>query len=375
LTKNALLLQLLILPALYFIEGCASPAPADHTLTDQEQACWIEHPINNDVVGQIGIARDIYIGGETPKTKSRKRALASLADYLAADINIDTVLNSIDNNTTSVQLNGQTVHFIADISMDGYIHSFATLSDAARIPSLKQSPKQCKALACDISACNPKWLCTPSGNGERAVLGVSYLATSPVEQHYKSIKNALLQAEYMYGVNIIAHKDLSQTNSDYFRYNILRQDGHIDTGKKESLSYAVTDRCFSKSTLFSRVALYGETNHLKATSITDNQWLSDPKYLGYDGAIGAVQRPVASGLISDQIKLAIKRAAIQLAFEKESAVSEELVVIEYKSGNYLFLSYINEDTDVHLKARVLSIHFKEGKGDRLEVFAWLARIN
>jgi len=91
--------------------------------------------------------------------------------------------------------------------------------------------------------------------------------------------------------------------------------------------------------------------------------------------VGAVQRPVASGLISDQIKLAIKRAAIQLAFEKESTVSEELIVIQYDSGNALLVSNIKEDTNVKLKAKVLSIHFKEGKGDRLEVFAWLARIN
>jgi len=332
------------------------------------QACWLEHPINENITGQFGLARDIYIGGERPKAISRKRAVASLADYLSPDLNIDSILEDVNEKTESFQLAGKTVHFIDDINIEGYVHSFASLND-------QKTLAQCQPQTCDISACSPSWLCTPSTKDEIAMLGVSYRATTPVEQHAKSIKNALMQAEYMYGVDIVAHKDLHQSNSDYFRYNILRQNGKVDTGKQESLSYAVTDRCFSRGTLYSRVALYGDLNQANTNAILETEWLTNPKYLGYDGAVGAVQRPVASGLISDQIKLAIKRAAIQLAFEKESAVSEELVVIQYDSGNTLLVSNINEDTNVKLKAKVLSIHFKEGRGDRLEVFAWLARID
>ncbi len=362
---------LLALPTLLVACANQETKPPVEPLT---QACWLEHPIsknrvgNESRVGQFGLARDIYIGGEKPKAKSRKRAVASLADYLAPDLNINDILEEVSEETTTFQLAGKTVQFIDDIRSNGYVYSFASLKNPNNL-------QQCEPLKCDISSCSPKWLCTPSTEDEVAMLGVSYRATTPTEQHAKSIENALLQAEYMYGVDIVAHKDLQQKNSDYFRYNVLKQNGSVDTGEQESLSYAVTDRCLSRGTLYSRVALYGDLNQASTKPILDKQWLTNPKYLGYDGAIGVVQRPVASGLISDQIKLAIKRAAIQLAFEKESAVSEELVVIQYDTGNSMLVSHINEDTNVRLKAKVMSIHFQKGKGDRLEIFAWLARID
>jgi hypothetical protein len=370
--KSSLISYLAVLSSLLIFTGCAGQA-TKVSLDSQTQACWLEHPINENRVGQFGLARDIYFGGEQPKAISRKRAVASLVDYLAPDLGIDSVLEHVDEKTVSLELAGITVHFVDDINIDGYVHSFASLN--GHTPNQQKDLEQCQPQVCDISACNPKWLCTPSKDDEIAMLGVSYRATTPVEQHAKSIENALLQAEYMYGVDIVAHKDFRQQNSDYYRYNVLRQNGQVDSGEKESLSYAVTDRCFSRGTLFSRVALYGGLSQSAEKPVIDTQWLSNPKHLGYDGAIGAVQRPVASGLISDQIKLAIKRAAIQLAFEKQSTVSDETIVIQYNSGNSLLISYINEDTEVTLIAKVLSIHFKEGKGDRLEVFVWLARMN
>ena len=372
LINHRLLPYFVILSGFSLLSGCSSQdvKPAIDPLT---QACWLEKPVNGSSVGQFGLARDIYFGGEQPKTISRKQAVASLADYLAPDLNIEPLLEDINDKTEPFPLAGKTVHFIDDKNINGYMHSFASFDD--QTSNHQKSLEQCQPQTCDISACSPKWLCTPSTNDETAMLGVSYRATTPVEQHSKSIENALLQAEYMYGVNIVAHKNLHQASSDYFRFNILRENSDVDTGEQESLSYAVTDRCFSRGTLYSRVAIYGDLKFAKTNPILDTQWLTNPKHLGYDGAVGSVQRPVASGLISDQIKLAIKRAAIQLAFEKETEVSEELIVIQYDSGNSLLVSNINENTDIKLKAKVLSIHFKEGKDDSLEIFAWLARLD
>lgn len=355
--------------AIPFLVACASK---QHVPTISPQACWLEKPVNGIQIGQLGLARDLYIGGETPKTKSRKRAAASLADYLAPDQNLEEALESINDEVDSIQLKGKSVYFLDDVSIDGYSHSYASLSKA----TIKQEGKeQCLPQTCNITACQPSWLCSPSNEDQLAVLGVSYTATSPVEQHYKSIENALMQAEYMYGVDIEAKKNLSQTNSDYFRYNILRQDSQVNTGDRETVSYAVTDRCFSNGTLFSRVALFGDLNNsVRAYTANNNAWIRNPKHLGFDGAIGSVQKPVASGLMSDQIKLAIKRAAVQLAFEKQSEVSEESIVVQYDNNNYLMISHISEETDVTLRAKVLGIHFKEGQGEQLEVYTWLARV-
>lgn len=352
--------------------ACASQdKTSEHDLA-ANQSCWIEQPVSEDQFGQIGIAIDNYIGGETPTTLSRKRALASLADYLALGHELDKTLETINDETESTQLNDQTIYFIDDRSIDGYLHSYAALSKS-------RPPEQCSTQTCDISSCQPSWLCTPSTDDQIAMLGLSYQATSEVEQHYKSIENALMQAEYLYGVDIEAHKDLHQSADNYFRYNVLRENSQIDTGAKESLSYAVTDRCYANGTLFSRVALYGavlqsDSNQSNMKAVTNNDWLNNPKHLGYDGAIGSVEKPVASGLISDQIKLAIRRAAVQLAFEERSDVSDESIIIQYENNNSLLISHISEETKVTLHARVLGIHFKQGFGNSLEVYTWLARI-
>ena len=356
--------QLLSLSILFLLTACAGQQSKPGI---NDQACWLQQPINGQQVGQFGLARDIHIGGDTPKTKSRKRAVASLADYLAVGQDLDSVFETINDELDSVSLRGKTIHFSDDLSQEGYAYSYATFAKADKT-------EYCPPQRCDISACQPAWLCTPSKDEQIAMLGVSYQATSPVEQHYKSIENALMQAEYMYGVDIVAQKHFRQTNSNYFRYNVFRENGDVSAGAKEALSYAVTDRCFAKGTLYSRVALYGDISQSEAKPLTDKAWLDNPKHLGYDGAVGSVQRSVASGLISDQIKLAIKRAAIQLAFEQESEVSEESVIIQRGDNSSLLLSHINEETDVNLRAKVLSIHFKEGQGQQLEVYAWLARI-
>lgn len=363
--KRALFLKPLTLSSICLLVACAGQQSKPNI---GDQACWLEQPITEERVGQFGLARDLYIGGDTPITKSRKRAVASLADYLAVSQDIESVLENVNDKVDSVSLNGKTLYFSGEFSLDGYAYSYATLEKT-------EPSKQCSTQSCNISACQPSWLCTPSKGDQVAMLGVSYQATSPLEQHYKSIENALMQAEYMYGVDIVAQKNLRQTNSDYFRYNVFQQDGDVSTGTQEALSYAVTDRCSSQGNLYSRVALYGDIRQSKAKPVTNNAWLKDPKHLGYDGAIGSVQKPVASGLISDQIKLAIKRAAIQLAFEKQSDVSEDSVIIQRGDNSTLLISHINENTNVKLHAKVLSIHFKESEGGQLEVFTWLARIN
>jgi hypothetical protein len=82
-----------------------------------------------------------------------------------------------------------------------------------------------------------------------------------------------------------------------------------------------------------------------------------------------VQGRVASSLLSDKIKLAIKRGLIELAKAKNTRVSEELLTIAHTNNIYQ-VSFINQDTDITLYARVNGVYFNEGpKGT--EVYAWL----
>jgi len=88
--------------------------------------------------------------------------------------------------------------------------------------------------------------------------------------------------------------------------------------------------------------------------------------------VGSVERLVASGLVSDQIKLAIERAAVQLAFEKHTNVSEDLLQVTFGKGGIIHVSQIAENTQVELKARVMQNHFEQPPGTTLKVYARVA---
>jgi len=332
------------------------------TKTQTPSMCWLESPVNNSSFGQIGLARNIDIGGTPPVVKSRMRAIESLADYLDAELSDRHELRS---DTLTTQLKGKTIYLGEDSVIDGYVYSYATI-DAP------YTPRQCQPQKCNISKCEPSWLCSPSSDEQVATLGVSYHASTPVEQHKKSIENALMQAELLYGVDVKAENKYRAKNSESFSYSVYLASGNLDYGDKEKITYAVTDRCFDKGNLYSRVQLYGDVPALETTQIDSKHWLLDPKYGGYDGAVGISQRSTASGLFSDQIKLAIKRAAVQLAFEKESLVSEETTAVQYESGNSILITSTHESTDVRLKAKVLAFAFHHTEGDQLEVYAWVA---
>jgi hypothetical protein len=103
--------------------------------------------------------------------------------------------------------------------------------------------------------------------------------------------------------------------------------------------------------------------------------MTNPKYKGFDGAVGSAEKMVASGLFSDQIKLAIKRAIVQLALEKESNISEDLLNIDYESGGSIYVSSINNHARVDMKVKVLSLHITANESGVTQVYAWVGRLS
>jgi len=333
---------------------------------DEAVPCWLNKHVSENMVGQIGLSRDIYLGGEKPIVKSRRRALLSLSSYLG--LKVDT--SNIKEDDEKLVSNGQTFNFAEDFSKDGYVYSYVTLGEKPTALPM------CLPETCSIDMCSPKWLCYPSSKNEFATLGMSFQATSPIEQDIKSIENALIQAAYLNGANIDAYKHLKLLNTGGANLSSLQEANSVQINTSSSLSYLVTDRCSSGATLFNRVAfpkLLVNANQVIFDQ-NDKAWLQNPKYKNFDGAIGAVERQTASGLLSDQIKLAVKRAAIQLAFEDYSEVSEELIVVQFKSGRQLLVENIKEQTSVSLSAKIMSFHFDQHEGGRLKVYVWLAKI-
>jgi len=73
------------------------------------------------------------------------------------------------------------------------------------------------------------------------------------------------------------------------------------------------------------------------------------------------------------LKLAIKRAIVQLALEKESHLKEELINIDYSSGGSLLISSIDENVKITIKAKVLGLHIASDNDDQLKIFVWVSR--
>lgn len=207
------------------------------------------------------------------------------------------------------------------------------------------------------------------------MLGVSYLATSVFNQYKSAVNNGLLHAEYLYGVNITASKKLHSVNSGISSYRFLSEAQFIDSSGNHAVPYYLANQCRSQNSIYTRIVLEHPNPIAVSSDLSGNKWINNPKLNGIDGAVGAVENMVASGLLSDQIYLAIKRAAIQLAFEKHSNVSEQSIQIMRTNGGIIQISNITENTKVKLKARVLKIHFDKKPGEHVRVYVWLAAIS
>lgn len=335
-------------------------------LAPAQQACWLEQPVNDDRFGQIGMARNIDVGATHPVIKSRQKALTGLADYLGAHEQLSQALTQIERSTKTLTLKGRSIYFAEEEVLDGHVYSYAQLDNAP-------VAQRCQINTCRIAHCKPSWLCKPAKPKQAATLGVSYRASSPSKQHRETIENGLFQAGLLYGVQVTANNQYRATVGDSFSYSVYVQDSSLDLKNTQPMSYAVTDLCHEGGMLYSRVQLFGDLPGHNTTNTDSENWLLDPKYQGVDGAVGAAQKPVASGLMSDQIKLAIKRAAVQLALEQRSDISEQITTISYEGGASIMLRSTNESTQLELQARVLALAFKQQSTDQLEVYAWVAR--
>ncbi len=322
-----------------------------------EQPCWLETPVNGDAKGQVGVARDLWIGGPKPEQMSAQRAIARLCGMEGKVCENETLTDAYENKS----LFGKPLHFDY-YRHNGYVHSYASYGPA--------DSKQCEPLACSISQCKPEWLCNATASEDNTVLGISYRAVTPDQQHKLSINNGLYQAEFLYGVDVWAKAQMLQGQVGTQAFTILTQEGNVDTGDKEILSHHVKQQCRSNDTLFSQIVFNGDAVVAQSEHL-DLSWMKNPKAHGLDGAVGSAEKPAASGLVSDQIKIAIERAAKTLAFEKKAIVKSDEIVVTNGKGGLINIRNLTQDTNVNLKARVQRFHFEETKGPFLKVYVWL----
>jgi hypothetical protein len=253
--------------------------------------------------------------------------------------------------------------YIDDRGMSYSIASWRGKPDNSRL---------CPANSCDIENCNPGWLCKASSAGSNATLGVSYRTAIPAAQYQTALDNGLLQAKLIHGSRVSSELELRTSANDQLSQQIMYSSSRSKLLSNKGFEhYAVTDSCIFDETLALRVELLD----IKADKLTveSADWLQQPKLNGREGAVGSVERPMASGLFSDQLKLAVKRALVQLAREIQIDVSEESLYIQSDSG-ILTLSTTKETSHAVLKAQVLAFHFETVNNHQLTVHAWVERV-
>jgi len=328
--------------------------------------CWFEAPSNETRIGLIGAANGIFDGLKKPFIKSRKNAYLAFSNYLSIQPseNVD-----ISENTKSVKLGNHTIYFLDEYYSDGVIYSYAQLDNA------QFDKKRCKASDCIIAKCSPKWLCDLNSSQKINVLGVSYLTYLPSKQQNVAIRNALLTAKYLYGVDVDAATKFYTAKSNNQQINILNARSSIEASSNSKIpSFLVTNQCKSEGMLFTKVKFNIENKLTPKFKNNDLKWLTSPKHNGIDGAVGSTEKRVVSGLFSGQIKLAIKRAIVQLALEQESNIKEEFLTIEYESGGSLIIRSIDESVQINIKAKVIGLHVTADEYNELKVFAWVSKI-
>ena len=357
-----------ILLAILFLVSCTTVESMQSKNASYSESipCWFENPSNESRIGVIGAANGIFDGLTKPYIKSRKNAYLAYANYLSIppSDNIEILAD-----TKSVKLGQHTIHFLDEYFNEGVIYSYAQLDS----PEFEN--KVCKASNCNISQCSPAWLCDLNNDETINVLGVSYLTYLPAKQQSVAIRNALLTARYLYGVDVDAANSFYTAKSNNQQINILKQRSSVEaSSEKETLKYLVTNQCLANGTLLARVN-FNIKNKMSA-KFNDNspEWISNPKFNGIDGAVGNTDRRVVSGLFSGQVKLAIKRAIVQLALEQQSNIKEEFLTIEYESGGSLIIRSIDESVQINLKAKVIGLHVTADKDNELKVFAWVSKV-
>jgi len=344
------------------VAASSSCATAGETGFGPQYPCWMNEVATVSQIGQIGVARNIRFGSVKPDELAKGRAIDALCHYLGKVCDDEHIKNALE----SEQLEGRTLYF-DEFDHAGYLYSYASFS--------KVGNRQCSPQSCNIAQCNPSWLCSPTEGNLNGLLGVSYRATSLATQMQKAIENAFFQAEFLYGVTVTARNTLNQSQFGSQGYLINYRQSEIDLGQRELLSYHVKHQCRSNSTFYRHVVLSDDLPERHRLKAGDIGWITQPKYLGLDGAVGAVEKPSASGLLSDQIKLAIKRAATDLAFEKNSQISEDSVIVIFGDGGLIQVTTIDESTQSELKAQLVGVYFEpQNNSPFLKVFTWVAVI-
>lgn len=328
----------------------------------QKQPCWIDRPITAEYEGQVGVAQSRNNLGRVGTHGSRLKALAAAAKALR----YDGVLPELQAGQNSTNIGLHKITFTDFIDSEGLSYSLASWMGQ---PS---NTEQCAPSQCDISSCNPSWLCQSHSGENASVLGVSYYTAVPSDRYQRAIDNGLMQARLMHGSEIHSSVDIFSSSNSRISQQVMYTSSNVEALHNDYLNhYAITESCYVGGTLLQHIVLYDVSAKKLAGKSAD--WVQNPKLNGVDGAVGTVENLSASGLFSAQLKLAVDRALVQLAQEVNVEVDAQSLYYQSREG-FLLVASTREKSKALLKAQILAFHFELLKDQQFRIYAWVIRV-
>lgn len=335
--------------------------------------CWFYQPVRGNLMGSVGIARALAIGGAKRVNQlAKQRAALGLSAYIGVpNLDAKTWDELITSESEAVELAGQKIRFVDAIEVRGYRYQYALLGDSS--PSLDTLRQGCSR-QCRPVQCQPAWLCDPMKPQQAGFIGVSFRATSLPAQFGIAVKNALAQLQYFYGVKV-------QTEGWYYRfkdslggYRIRVQEVKVEKNQHkqtEELRFLVTDACYAGEQLFVRVMTpdLPPVHH----GIAKN-WIKQPNQLGYQGAVGTASL-TSDGLISTQIRIAIERAFGSLTGAEQTQLEDSMVLKQRNKARTVVWKLHTKSQSDDISGKLQGIIFEPQGSYKTRVFVWVVKTN
>ena len=272
--------------------------------------------------------------------------------------------------TVELELNGQKIRFVDHLDWQGYRYQYALLNaPEVTIDTLRNHCSK----SCIPEKCEPAWMCDPMEHNQAGLVGISFRATSLPKQYRIAVLNAIDQLRFLYGVKVQTQGWYYHAKDSLGSYRFRVRDVEVEPFQESlprELRFLVSNSCFSGEQLFVRVV----SPDLKPMhhGVPARKWIDEPNQLGHQGAVGTASL-TSDGLISSQIKLAIKRAFGELSGEEKTQVEDTVLVRQRNKGRTLLWELKTKGESAMISGRVQGIYFEPQDSYRTRVYVWVVK--
>jgi hypothetical protein len=320
----------------------------------------------------VGIARTIAIGGPKRVVQlAKQRSAMGLSAYLGiSELDQKALDRLIKPETVEFELDGQKIRFVDHFDWQGYRYQYALLN--APVVSIDALRSHCDK-DCVPAKCEPSWMCDPMEHDKAGLVGISFRSTSLPTQYRIAVLNAIDQLRFLYGVKVQTQGWYYHAKDSLGSYRVRVRDVEIEPSQEsppKELRFLVSNSCFSGEQLFVRVVSpdLPPMHH----GVEARKWIDEPNQSGHQGAVG-IASLTSDGLISSQIKLAIKRAFGGLSGTENTQIEDTVLIRQRNKARTLLWELKTRGESATISGRVQGIYFEPQDSYRMRVYVWVVK--